>query len=56
MKRNKLLKYLRFQGCEFLREGGRHGGGIQVKTNVHRFQGIQKSAIISQERYAKTLE
>ncbi|MDP2681186.1 MAG: type II toxin-antitoxin system HicA family toxin [Deltaproteobacteria bacterium] len=24
MKRNDLLKYLRSQGCEFVREGGRH--------------------------------
>jgi mRNA interferase HicA len=24
MKRNKLLKYLRDCGCEFIREGGRH--------------------------------
>ncbi|NOZ25036.1 MAG: type II toxin-antitoxin system HicA family toxin [Nitrospirae bacterium] len=24
MKRNELLKYLRSQGCEFLREGSRH--------------------------------
>jgi mRNA interferase HicA len=24
MKRNELLKYLREQGCEFIREGGRH--------------------------------
>jgi len=24
MKRKELLKYLRSQGCEFIREGGRH--------------------------------
>jgi mRNA interferase HicA len=24
MKRNDLLKYLRSQGCEFIREGSRH--------------------------------
>lgn len=24
MKRNELLKYLRGQGCEFIREGSRH--------------------------------
>ncbi|MDX1253177.1 MAG: type II toxin-antitoxin system HicA family toxin [Gammaproteobacteria bacterium] len=24
MKRNELLRYLRSQGCELLREGGRH--------------------------------
>lgn len=24
MKRNDLLKYLRLQGCEFIREGSRH--------------------------------
>ena len=55
MKRNDLLKYLRSQGCELVREGGViHGGGIQVRINDHLCQGIQKSTITLREKYAKT--
>jgi hypothetical protein len=31
------------------------GGGIQLKTNDHLCLGMQKSMIISQEKYAKIL-
>jgi len=33
MKRNKLLKYLRNQGCEFLREGGKHSWWCNPSIN-----------------------
>jgi len=33
MKRQKLLKYLRNQGCELLREGGRHSWWINTAQN-----------------------
>jgi hypothetical protein len=42
MKRNALLRYLRSQGCELLREGGILGGIIHLKTNVLPYQGIMK--------------
>ena len=33
MKRNKLIKYLRSNGCELLREGGRHSWWYNPKLN-----------------------
>ena len=33
MKRKQLLKYLRKNGCELLREGGRHSWWYNVETN-----------------------
>ena len=33
MKRNELLKYLRSQGCEKLREGGRHSWWFNPNQN-----------------------
>ncbi len=33
MKRKELLKYLRSQGCEFLREGGRHSWWYNPNLN-----------------------
>jgi len=47
MKRSDLLKYLRSQGCEFIREGSRHSWwGTQVKIKDHLSQGIMKLMII----------
>jgi hypothetical protein len=59
MKRTELLKYLREQGCEFIREGKAPvtpGGGIRVKTNALLYHGTQKLTMTLQEKYAKTLE
>jgi len=38
MKRHELMAYLRSQGCELLREGGRviHGGRIEPSTSGPR--------------------
>jgi len=33
MKRKELLKYLRSQGCEFIREGGRHSWWYNASLN-----------------------
>ncbi len=33
MKRNALIKYLKKNGCEFVREGGRHSWWINLKMN-----------------------
>jgi len=33
MKRKDLLKYLRSQGCEFIREGGRHSWWYNASLN-----------------------
>lgn len=33
MKRNDLLEYLRSQGCELLREGGKHSWWHNIETN-----------------------
>ncbi|MCK4338180.1 MAG: type II toxin-antitoxin system HicA family toxin [Candidatus Aminicenantes bacterium] len=33
MKRNELIKYLRSQGCELLREGGRHSWWHNLALN-----------------------
>jgi len=35
MKRTEFLKYLRQQGCEFLREGGRHSWWLNTSLNKH---------------------
>jgi len=57
MKRSDLLKYLRSQGCEFIREGSRHScGGTQVKIKDHLSQGIMKLMIILHKRFVKISE
>jgi len=33
MKRTELIRYLRSQGCEFIREGGRHSWWLNPKLN-----------------------
>jgi mRNA interferase HicA len=33
MKRKKLLRYLRSQGCEFIREGGKHSWWYNPSLN-----------------------
>jgi mRNA interferase HicA len=33
MKRNALLKYIKANGCEFVREGGRHSWWINPEMN-----------------------
>ena len=38
MKRKELLKYLRNNGCEFLREGGRHSWWHNPTLNKKRGQ------------------
>ena len=33
MKRKELLRHLRYQGCEFIREGGRHSWWYNPSLN-----------------------
>lgn len=51
---DELLKFLRSQGCEFIREAAViHGGGIEIKINDHQFRDIPKYMIISREKFVK---
>ena len=56
MKRNELLKYLRSQGCDILREGGKHSWWYNPEQNkrsaIPRHSEIKD---IWREKYAKTL-
>ncbi|MGR3301515.1 MAG: type II toxin-antitoxin system HicA family toxin [Candidatus Scalindua sp.] len=50
MKRNALIKYIKANGCEFIREGGRHSWWINSEMNKrsavprHTTRGGVKSA------------
>jgi len=45
MKRKELLKYIRSDGCEFLREGGRHSWwhnpGLNKRSSIPRHSEIK---------------
>ena len=57
MKRNALLKYLSAQGCELIREGGRHSWWLNPAMNKR--SSIPRHTEIEDElakKYAKTLD
>ncbi|MBI3358537.1 MAG: type II toxin-antitoxin system HicA family toxin, partial [Nitrospirae bacterium] len=57
MKRKNLLKYLREQGCEFIREGGNHSWWGNPNQNQNKRSSVPRHSEINEglaRKYAKT--